>query len=160
MTKSNSSAHQNTSNLYEHPWYTQLHLLGSTITSESQSQQKLKSEPPGRKYTECQHCGAETRPPLWQDNFQRWRHFTVCHPCDQFWTKYRFRLTKEDRAFLNEKPYCQICGTKEDLVIDHCHATNKVRGYLCSSHNKGVGIFNDDISLLEATIKYLQTNGS
>jgi len=35
------------SNLYEHPWYNQLHLLENTTTSESQSQQKLRKEKPG-----------------------------------------------------------------------------------------------------------------
>lgn len=52
---------------------------------------------------------------------------------------------------------CIICGgpSDRDLVIDHCHTSNKIRGLLCGPHNAALGLFNDSIEELEAAIKYL-----
>ena len=50
---------------------------------------------------------------------------------------------------------CQICGKKEDLVVDHNHKTNVVRGILCNHCNRGIGHFLDNESLLKSAIKYL-----
>ena len=50
---------------------------------------------------------------------------------------------------------CQICGKKEDLVVDHNHKTNVVRGILCNHCNRGIGHFLDNESLLKLAIKYL-----
>ena len=50
---------------------------------------------------------------------------------------------------------CQICGKKEDLVVDHNHKTNIVRGILCNHCNRGIGHFLDNESILKLAIKYL-----
>ena len=50
---------------------------------------------------------------------------------------------------------CQICGKKEDLVVDHNHKTNVVRGILCNHCNRGIGHFLDNESSLKIAIKYL-----
>ena len=57
---------------------------------------------------------------------------------------------------------CYICGKtpteKRALDIDHDHATGKVRGLLCSNHNRGIGLLDDDIGLLAKAIQYLARN--
>lgn len=56
---------------------------------------------------------------------------------------------------------CAICGGTEGMsldrhmAVDHCHATGKVRGILCSHCNRGLGFFKDNIETLKAAIKYL-----
>lgn len=35
---------------------------------------------------------------------------------------------------------CAICGNTERLRIDHCHVSERVRGVLCDSCNKGLGL--------------------
>lgn len=55
---------------------------------------------------------------------------------------------------------CGICSiTEQDfrhaLSIDHCHVTNKVRGWLCADCNSGLGYFKDSKELLEKAKIYL-----
>lgn len=45
------------------------------------------------------------------------------------------------------------------MHIDHCHATGKIRGVLCSNCNMSIGGFKESISSLEKAIKYLKTHG-
>ena len=51
---------------------------------------------------------------------------------------------------------CAICGNTERLRIDHCHVSERVRGVLCDSCNKGLGFFRDDPARLRAAIRYLK----
>jgi hypothetical protein len=91
---------------------------------------------------------------------------TKCKPCDAeykwYWTnKKRFNLDKEtlDRMFIEQKGCCKICQkpfTGQRPCVDHCHTTNKVRGLLCSSCNKGLGHFFDNQEFLNNAINYLQ----
>ena len=55
-----------------------------------------------------------------------------------------------------QKSNCEICGSTENLVVDHNHKTNVVRGRLCNHCNRGVGHFLDNIDILEKAIKYLK----
>lgn len=50
---------------------------------------------------------------------------------------------------------CVICGAEENLVVDHCHKTNIIRGMLCNHCNRGLGHFKDDPQLLEFARIYL-----
>lgn len=51
---------------------------------------------------------------------------------------------------------CAICPRKTLLHVDHCHKSLEVRGLLCNKCNRGLGMMNDDINLLNGAIKYLQ----
>jgi hypothetical protein len=67
---------------------------------------------------------------------------------------------------------CAICATRvpsqrkrkyvktEMFFVDHCHATGKVRGLLCSRCNRGIGFFDDNPSRLEMAATYLKDNSS
>jgi hypothetical protein len=48
---------------------------------------------------------------------------------------------------------------KKKLAIDHDHATKEFRGWICQNCNTSLGIFKDDINLLNKVKEYLK-NGN
>ena len=70
------------------------------------------------------------------------------------WEDYYSILDAQDRN-------CAICSASggrigEQLVIDHDHATGKVRGLLCHACNLLLGLANDDIPTFKSSIEYLK----
>ena len=116
----------------------------------------------GKRFLTCKHCGAETKTPSFKgqknyppEDHRAWKHYNICDCCNNFKYRHGFRLTYKDREMLDASPWCAICGTQEDLHIDHCHTTNRIRGYLCSHHNKAIGLLNEDITFFHMAIDYL-----
>ena len=70
---------------------------------------------------------------------------------------YGITLEDFDLMLTRQHGVCAICRTKppERLSVDHCHATGKVRGLLCSKCNCGLGFFRDEPRRLRAAAKYL-----
>jgi hypothetical protein len=65
----------------------------------------------------------------------------------------RLRIEQSDR--------CAICSgpaavTGKTPNIDHCHASGKVRGLLCTPCNLSLGYMRDDPDLLRAAALYLE----
>lgn len=55
---------------------------------------------------------------------------------------------------------CDICGQpptagKKNLSIDHDHEMGEFRGLLCSNCNAALGLFKDNLDLLEKAARYL-----
>ena len=54
---------------------------------------------------------------------------------------------------------CGICNKiqteKNKLVFDHCHKTEKFRGYCCNSCNRSLGVFGDNVEGLVNALNYL-----
>ena len=76
------------------------------------------------------------------------------------WRKYG--LTVKDYAYMaNEQGLkCATCATRLDLDskdthIDHCHATNRVRGLLCVRCNLALGFARDNASVLRTMAMYI-----
>jgi Recombination endonuclease VII len=51
---------------------------------------------------------------------------------------------------------CDICKQTDKLVIDHDHLKGNIRGFLCGKCNKGIGLLQDNVSILCHAILYLQ----
>ena len=74
---------------------------------------------------------------------------------------YRSMISDEHlKDIIETVKQCVICGAEEDLVVDHCHKTNVIRGMLCNHCNKGLGHFRDDPDLLEFARIYLLANST
>jgi hypothetical protein len=59
----------------------------------------------------------------------------------QLRTRYGLTLEAYEELRASRNGTCWICGKTwaRDLYVDHCHATNEVRGLLCASCNTLVG---------------------
>lgn len=84
--------------------------------------------------------------------------------------KYGITLEEFDSLLLEQRHMCKICKchilrlTDSDTryraaVVDHCHKTGTVRGLLCHTCNRALGLFNDDYELLRRASEYIKTVG-
>lgn len=84
-------------------------------------------------------------------------------------TTYGITLDDYDSLLEEQKGVCAICGKKEvlkqkgketpqDLAVDHCHATGKVRGLLCRKCNTGIGNFHDSEEIMLKAIQYINSH--
>lgn len=72
--------------------------------------------------------------------------------------KFDISVEYYDALLLAQNGICKICGREPGerlLAVDHCHTTGVVRGLLCGQCNVALGMFGDDIKLLQAAIEYL-----
>jgi hypothetical protein len=77
---------------------------------------------------------------------------------------YKYGITPAELDALLEAQghRCAICGGERNgpgtrLHIDHCHATKRIRGLLCTKCNTAIGLLDDDPSRADALAKYLRT---
>ena len=76
-------------------------------------------------------------------------------------TKYGITLEQYNLIKESQEGCCKICKEKTDnLVVDHCHTTDKVRGLLCTHCNLGLGHFKDNPETIKASLLYLQESRS
>jgi len=117
---------------------------------------------------------------------ERWNKYrtentkrATCHPdrphygrglcaacCQKEWLKNnrlrvvarQYGMTDKDIAAMLERQdnACAVCRKAAPLMVDHCHATGRVRGLLCRRCNSALGWVNDDPEILRGLIAYLQ----
>jgi len=76
--------------------------------------------------------------------------------------KYRHGIGLENKQqiYNEQNGLCKICSLFMTFVghnccIDHDHKTNKIRGLLCGTCNLLLGLFKDDVIILQNAINYL-----
>jgi hypothetical protein len=78
--------------------------------------------------------------------------------------EYNISLEDYRDLYIKQNGKCYICNadgftisdrSAVSLVIDHDHATNKVRGLLCHNCNRALGLLKDDINYIEKAKEYL-----
>lgn len=75
----------------------------------------------------------------------------------------KYRRPSKLQIFLirdDQDGMCGICREylskdTKDVMVDHCHNTNRIRGLLCRRCNIGLGFFKDRVDLLSEAIQYL-----
>lgn len=82
-----------------------------------------------------------------------------------------WKIAPEQLVSIFDKSECEICGSSENLVLDHvhgmdCEPTHRgsngclicFRGLLCSGCNSGIGFLGEDVLRLEKAANYLKTS--
>lgn len=74
--------------------------------------------------------------------------------------KKKFNLTGEEYdSLLKSQGTCAICGVAltggSQSHLDHCHSTGKIRAFLCTNCNRGLGHFKDNTDILQKAINYI-----
>lgn len=73
---------------------------------------------------------------------------------------YGVNLDDYNKMIFKQENACKICKVKftniGDACVDHNHDTKDVRGLLCQSCNRGIGLLKDNIQVLYSAIRYLK----
>lgn len=105
----------------------------------------------------CKECKARYSRAYYQQNKEK---FIQHNNQQKRQRKYRLSDDEYDEMLLAQQGVCKICE-KQDyrrLSIDHCHASDNVRGLLCMSCNAVLGSMNDDSVFLRRAADYLDGN--
>tara|TARA_R110002072_G_C7616088_1_gene505485 strand:- start:40 stop:414 length:375 start_codon:yes stop_codon:yes gene_type:complete len=115
---------------------------------------KIKSEFPvrsnGRLRGECRQCTSRIAREYREENAEKIRLQAASNT---------YNISIEEAFELYSIKECGICNRNiiknKNKCIDHCHATGKVRGVLCTQCNTGLGMFKDSEEFLSNAIKWL-----
>lgn len=112
---------------------------------------KCGKKPPRPNNSWCVECTNNLRnnkPEYWRDSYLR-RKYGI--------SKAEYDLMAEEQEYV-----CKICGGNEvyrglsNLIVDHDHATGKVRGLLCEKCNLMLGAARDTPAILRLAAEYLE----
>ena len=73
--------------------------------------------------------------------------------------RYGISVDQWDKMFAEQQGLCAICS--DPLVnpqVDHIHGTKVVRALLCPPCNQALGLFQDNLDVLENAVAYLRSN--
>lgn len=125
---------------------------------------KMSTSKDGKGYR-CKACDYKARKKWTEDNPER-----SSYSARNRTLKYHYGIdipTYED-MFFSQNGACAICGCTENnttgkrknwnFAVDHNHNTGKVRGLLCNTCNRGLGMLGDTIERLEKALAYLKKN--
>lgn len=91
------------------------------------------------------------------------------------WLKGRYGLTLKayNDMRIAQNDLCAICKQPEtgthirnekpveiQLAVDHNHETGEIRALLCHKCNKALGLFSDNLAMLEAAVEYLKQHSA
>ena len=126
---------------------------------------------------ESKHCSiCDTNKPIlefspnkrYKDGF--YKHCKKCHYSyygrnSHFKRTYGITEDQYNAAVLKLDNKCQVCNAEAinshkwgRLVVDHCHDTGNVRGYLCQSCNMTLGSARDNPDILRRLANYLENH--
>lgn len=61
----------------------------------------------------------------------------------------------EAQEFVRDKA-CEVCGTEDDLCVDHCHTSGEIRGVLCRKCNSALAFLKDDPAVIRRAADYIE----
>lgn len=106
---------------------------------------------PSGKHSRCVDCSKKARKAKYCPERNRDRGL-----------KYKYGIDLETFSTMldSQEGLCEICGdptrSSKRLCVDHCHTTGEVRGLLCSSCNKALGLLDETPEFAKGLIKYIR----
>jgi len=82
-----------------------------------------------------------------------------CKPCHNRMARVRNKLKRANPAPIAGTP-CTCCGAVRRLHMDHCHRTDRFRGWICSHCNQMIGLAGESRAGLQAGIRYLERSSA
>lgn len=95
---------------------------------------------PERRRPRCKQCHNAASTKNYEANKRQWR-------ATFYKRKYGISIDKYEEMLLDQDHACAVCGKPETsekfshLSVDHDHDTGEVRGLLCASCNRLLGLF-------------------
>jgi hypothetical protein len=74
---------------------------------------------------------------------------------------YNMTIEQYDQILADQRGLCAICGTDKAgrgrlFYVDHDHVTGRVRGLVCNSCNRALGLFKDNLDILRSAVTYME----
>ena len=79
-----------------------------------------------------------------------------CDDCKMARRGDNYGLTGAEVKHLLQDATCAVCDSTVNLVIDHDHGTDKVRGIICHKCNTALGLAGDNIQGIKRLLSYLE----
>lgn len=93
------------------------------------------------------------------------KHMNRGHHLRKYWpgASAKEALENYDKLFQAQDGRCLLCGIHQDeykrsFDVDHCHETGKVRGLLCTTDNRLVGLFETKFEAVSKIQSYILEN--
>ena len=104
-----------------------------------------KSKPSGYR-SECKSCRSIYRKSYYSNNIEKFREY-------YYGKRYGISNDQYNNIIKNG---CEVCGSFDNLVIDHDHKSGVIRGCLCNSCNCAEGYIKGDIDIALSLIEYIK----
>ena len=77
---------------------------------------------------------------------------------ERAYLKYEYGITVQQRdgMIAKQNGRCAICHEPGKLHIDHDHATGRLRGMLCGSCNRAIGLLKDNPERMRSAAYYVE----
>lgn len=113
------------------------------------------------KQSYCKSCTREARRKHYRENKEKRLAYSRA---GHFHRSYGITVEEYDQMLERQNGVCAICDEEcpsgQQLAVDHCHETGRVRGLLCCNCNRGVGLFKDKPKRLLRAAEYLEDTHS
>ena len=122
-----------------------------TQCGETKNISEFASAGKGKKRAQCKPCLARKKREYYKRHPEKARRRNLR-------TYYGLSVEQRVQMAIDRDYRCDMCTRQfpdEQLCVDHCHDSNKVRGLLCTNCNLTLGHAHDDVQTLQNGINYL-----
>ncbi len=113
---------------------------------------KHKQTPTGLNYS-CKSCLRDKTNKYRKENKKRFKNYRLQN-------QYGISIEEWQIMYDNQQGCCAVCETHQSMLktilcVDHNHITGEIRGLLCHTCNRAMGLFKDDSMIIKKAMEYL-----